>query len=425
MSTKVLVTGEGAICAAGMDPDQIWEAARAGRSAIGPIQQWDSSSWPCKLAGEIVNLNPRALLEDRKLHKIIRRTDLLGLYAAEKAIEGAGLIAHREGLDPEQADVFNNRTAVYAGSGGGAYQDQYDFFPLLTATGGDMKGFGRELDATVNPMWLLRILPNNVLCHIGIRHGFKGPNGCITNHTISGMLAVADAAAALRADEASRAVAVGHDSPIEPEHILYYHALGLLTSDTIRPFDTGRSGALLGEGAAALVLETESAVRARGGKVLGEFLASGCVAEGEGLLSIRADGDGLARAIALALDDAGIAAADVGMVVAHGNGTRSSDSSEASALRRIFGTMPPPVTAFKWAFGHSLAASGIIDCVLALNSLRRGEIPGIATLREPDPACADLPISATVQKPRSDVALVLGRGFAGTNAAVLLRAPTN
>jgi 3-oxoacyl-[acyl-carrier-protein] synthase-1 len=156
------------------------------------------------------------------------------------------------------------------------------------------------------------------------------------------MLAVADAAAALRADEASRAVAVGHDSPIEPEYILYYHALGLLTPDTIRPFDTGRSGALLGEGAAALVLETESAVRARGGKVLGEFLASGCVAEGEGLLSIRADGDGLARAIALALDDAGIAAADVGMVVAHGNGTRSSDSSEASALRRIFGTMSPP-----------------------------------------------------------------------------------
>ena len=425
MSKRVMVTGEGAICAVGKDPGEIWEAVRAGRSAIGPIQQWDSSSWPSRLVGEIVDLNPRTLVEDRKLHKLVRRTDLLGLYTAAKAIEGAGLIAHREALNSDRADVFNDRTAVYVGSGGGAYQDQYDFLPLLSAATGDLRTFGREFDAIVNPMWLLRILPNNVLCHIGIRYGFKGPNACITNHTVSGMLAVADAAAALRGGEADRAIVVGHDSPIEPEMILYYHALGLLTADTIRPFDSGRSGTLLGEGAAALVLETDSAARARGAKILGEFLAGSCVAEGEGLLSIRADGDGLARAIALALDEGGIATADVGMIVTHGNGTPSSDSSEASALRRIFGATTPPMTAFKWAFGHPLAASGIIDAVLALNSLRRGEVPGIATLREPDPSCADLAVSAMAQPARSDVALVLSRGFAGTNAALLFRASAN
>ncbi|MFQ5960702.1 MAG: beta-ketoacyl-[acyl-carrier-protein] synthase family protein [Candidatus Methylomirabilales bacterium] len=425
MSNRVIVTGEGAICAAGMDPDEIWEAARAGRSAIAPIRQWESSNWPSRLAGEIPDLNPRALVDDRKLHKITRRTDLLGLYAGAKAIERSGIGAHRDTLDPAGVDLFNDRTAVYVGSGGVSYQDQYDFLPLITATGGDMKAFGGELDTVVNPMWLLRILPNNVLCHMGIRYGFKGPNACVTNHTISGMLAVAEAAAALRAGDADRAVAVGHDSPLEPEAILYYHALGLLATDTIRPFDTKRTGTILGEGAAALVLETESAAYTRGAKILGEFLASSCVAEGEGLLSIRPDGDGLARAIALALDEGGIAAADVGMIVAHGNGNLVSDSSEASALRRIFGTAPPPVTAFKWAFGHLIAAAGIVDSALALNSLRRGEVPGIATLRELDPACADLAVSAMAQPPRSDVALILSRGFAGTNAALLFRVSAN
>ncbi len=422
MIGKVMVTGMGVICAAGKDPQEVWGALRAGRSAIAPIREWDSSSWPSRMAGEIPDLTPRALVEDRKLHKLIRRTDLLGLYAAAKAIDDAGLVAHRDGLDPCRADVFNERTAVYVGSGGAAYQDQYEFFPLLTAAAGSLEAFGRELTSTVNPMWLLRTLPNNVLCHIGIRYGFKGPNACVTNHCISGVLAVAEAAAALRAGEADRAVAVAHDSPVEPEGILYYHALGLLATDAIRPFDSERNGTLLGEGAAALVLETESAARARGAKVLGEFLGSGCVAETEGLLPIRADGDGLARAIALALDEAGLDPSDVGVIVAHGNGTLVSDASEACAIRRIFGDVPPPVTAFKWVFGHLLAASGMIDAVLALESLRYAEVPGVVTLRRLDPACANLPVLATPQAPRSDVALVLSRGFAGTNAALLLRA---
>jgi 3-oxoacyl-(acyl-carrier-protein) synthase len=271
-------------------------------------------------------------------------------------------------------------------------------------------------------MWLLRVLPNNVLCHIGIRYGFKGPNGCIVNHGVSGALAITEAAAALCAGEADRAVAVGHDAPVEPETILEYHALGLLAADAVRAFDAGHSGSILGEGAATLVLETEPAAQARGARILGEFLGSGCVTEAEGLLRVREDGDGLVRAIVQALDVAGITAADVGMVVAHGNGTPSSDASEAYAMGRVFGTSPPPVTSFKWVFGHLLAASGIIDAVLALNSLRHREVPGMATLRDVDPACEILPVSPKAEPPRSDIALVLSRGFAGIDAALLFRA---
>ena len=156
------------------------------------------------------------------------------------------------------AAAVNDRTGVYVGLGGGGYQNEYEFFPLLTAANGDLGTFGRELTATVNPMWLLRSMPNNVLCHIGIRYGLKGPNVCVTNHSVSGSLAVAEAAAALRAGEADRALAVGHDAPVEPQMVLYYHQLGLLSADGLWPFDARRSGSLLGEGAAALVLETET-----------------------------------------------------------------------------------------------------------------------------------------------------------------------
>jgi len=422
MSARVVVTGSGAICAAGKSPEEIWEAAWTGRSAIRPIRRWDASAWPISLAAEIPGLDPRALVEDRKIHKLLQLTDLLGLYVAGRALDDAGLVAYREGLESANAAAVNDRTGVYVGSGSGGYQNEHAFFPLLTTANGDLGTFGRELVAAVNPMWLLRSMPSNVLCHIGIRYGLKGPNACVTNHSVSGSLAVVEAAAALRAGEADRALAVGHDAPIEPQMVLVYHQLGLLSSDGLWPFDARRSGSLLGEGAAALVLETEAAATARGARVLGEFLGSGCATDAEGLLAIRPDGDGLAGAIVMALDDAGIRPAEVGMIVAHGSGTRQSDASEAAAIHRVFGATAPPVTAFKWAFGHPLAASGTLDSVLALIALHHGVVPGVATLRELDPDFGNLPVSARPQAPRSDVALVLNRGFGGSNTALVLRA---
>lgn len=422
MSTRVVVAGRGAICAAGKSPGEIWGAVWSGRPAVRPIQQWDTSGWPTSLAGEITGFDPRALVEYRKVHKLLQRSDLLGLYVADRALDDSGSVAYREALEPSAAAAFNDRTGVYVGLGGGGFQNEHEFFPLLTTANGDLGTFGRELAATVNPMWLLRSMPNNVLCHIGIRHGFKGPNACVTNHSVSGSLAVAEAAAALRNGEADRALVVGHDAPIEPQMVLYYHQLGLLSADGLWPFDARRSGSLLGEGAAALFLETEAEAVSRQARVFGEFLGSGCTTEAEGLLAIRSDGDGLAGAIALALDDAGMRPVEVGMIVAHGSGTRQSDASEALAIRRVFGDTAPPVTAFKWAFGHPLAASGILDSVLALVALRHGVVPGVATLRELDPDLGNLPVSARPQAPRSDVALVLNRGFGGSNAALVFRA---
>jgi 3-oxoacyl-[acyl-carrier-protein] synthase-1 len=196
----------------------------------------------------------------------------------------------------------------------------------------------------------------------------------------------------------------------------------LLTADTIRPFDAARSGSLFGEGAGALVVETEASANERGAGVIGEVLGGGHVGEATGLLAIREDGDGLARAIGDALHDAKLGPADIGMIVAHGNGTRQSDTSEATALRRVFGDAMPPVTAFKWSIGHLIAAAGIVEAVMALEALRERVVPGVATLSELDPECAGILVSAAPQAPRNDVALILCRGFAGTDAALIVRA---
>ncbi len=420
-SRRIVITGCGAVCASGLNPEAIWQAVVSGQSAVKPIQQWDAASWPVQIAAEVVGIDNRTLVEDRKLHKTISRTDLFGLYAADTAIRQSGLAAHRATLEADSTEQFNDRSGVFAGSGGAAYRSNYDFFPLLTTAQGNLQTFGQELGNTVNPMWLLKNLPNNVVCHVGIRHNFKGTNACITNQCVGGVMAVAEAAAALRNEEADRAVAVGHDAPIEPETFLYYQRLGLLAPDAVRPFDGGRAGTVFGEGAAAVVLETAAAAEARRATVLGEFLGSGCTSEATGVVEVRPDGDGLARAIEVALADAQVCPADVGMIVAHGNGTRVSDASEVAALRRVFGAALPPVTAFKWAFGHLIAASGVIDLVLALQALRLRQVPPVPTLRSLDPQLAHFPVLSSPQTPRSDVALVLCRGFGGMNVATVVR----
>jgi 3-oxoacyl-[acyl-carrier-protein] synthase-1 len=421
-NAKILITGSGAICAAGRSPAEIWETLQSGRSAIGPIGLWDTAGWPRKVAGEVRGLEPAKLLGDRKILKFIRRSDVFGLYAASRAIDGSGIAAWRDALEESAAAEYSDRTGVYVGSGGGTYDGQYDYFPLMTSAGDSLVEFGRQLPDVVNPMWLLRALPNNVLCHVGIKYNLKGANACITNHSTSGMLAVQEAAAGLRTGEADRAVVAAHDAPIEPQTLVYYDAVGLVAQDTLRPFDATRDGSLFGEGAGGFVLETAASAMARGATVLGEYLGGSSATEGEGLLPIREDGAGPAAAMRAALDDAGLRATDVGMIVAHANGTRNSDASEAAAIRAVFGDDPPPVTGFKWAFGHLIAASGMLDTVLALEALRARTAPGIATLRELDPAIAPLPVSARAQAPRSDVALVVSRGFGGTNAALVLRA---
>ena len=420
--SRIVITGNSAICAAGLDPTAIVDTLTTGRSMIGPIAGWDTEKWPTSLAAEVSDYNGGKLLGDRKLLKLVRRSDVFGIYAGTQAIEQAGLPAYTETLDEATAAEYADQTGCYVGSGGGAFEVSYDFFPLMAESGDSLATFGKELSNTVNPMWLLRSLPNNVLCHVSIRNQLKGPNGCITNHTTSGILSVIESAWALREGDAQRVVAIAHDAPIEPQTLLYLDQVGLVSKDVLRPFDSRHDGCVLGEGAAALMLETEASAKQRGASILGEYLGGGDASEGEGIFCIRADGDGLSRAIELALADAGLQASEVGMIVAHGNGTEQSDASETAALLRVFGKDMPPVTANKWSIGHLFASSGLVDIVIGLEAARRGVVPGVANLEQLAASCAGLNITKQNRETRSDVVLVLCRGFAGTNAAVLLRA---
>jgi 3-oxoacyl-[acyl-carrier-protein] synthase II len=426
MSAPVAITGIGAICALGSEPAQIYRALRAGRTAFAPLRQWDSAGWPAPLAAGVERIDAGAIFDDRRLLKSVqrlRRTDLLGLYAASRAVTASAMLEYRAALPGAQAVEFNERTAVFTGCGGVAYHYQYDFLNAMAAGGGDLRVFGQKLGESVNPTWLLQALPNNVLCYLGIAYGFKGANSCITNHSVSATMAIIEAMETLRTGDADRAVAVGHDSPIEPEAILNLYHLGLLTADTTRPFDAGRSGCLLGEGAAAMVLETQAAAAERHAPVLGIIIGAGVTTEALGVLGIRADGDGAVRAMEMALEAAGITPRDVAMIAAHGNGTVNSDRSEANAIRRVFGADMPPVTSFKWALGHTMAAAGALEAVLVLECLRNGAAPGIGALRDPDPQCLPLAVSASATALHGDIALVLGRGFGGMNTALLLKAP--
>jgi 3-oxoacyl-(acyl-carrier-protein) synthase len=198
-----------------------------------------------------------------------------------------------------------------------------------------------------------------------------------------------------------------------------------MAPDTVRPFDAQRKGTIFGEGAGAILMESESAAKSRNAPVFGEFLGSGSVTEAAGIVDLRSDGDGLRRAIELALTDAGLAAKDIGLIVAHGNGTRGSDASEAAAIRAVFGANIPPVTGFKWAFGHLIAASGIVDVIVALQALKNNVVPGIPTLTALDPELSPLPVSAKSQQARGDIALVLCRGFAAMNLALIVRSASS
>ena len=420
--SRVVITGNGAICGAGAFPCSILDALLAGHSALAPITSFNAEPFRGGLAAEVLDYDGGKLLGDRKLLKLVRRSDVFGIYAGTQAIEQAGLTAWRAMLVDAEAAQYSDQTGCYVGSGGGSAQVNYDFFPLMAETQNDLSMFGRELSNMVNPMWLLRSLPNSVLCHLSIRHQLKGPNGCITNHATSGLLSLIESAWALREGDAQRVVVVGHEAPIEPQHLLYLDHAGLISNDILRPFDEKHDGFFLGEGAASLVLETEISAQERGVTVLGEYLGGGNASEGDGLFLVRRDGDGLSRAIEFALVDAQLTPADVGMIVAHGDGTQESDASEAKALLRVFGSEMPPVTGFKWAVGHLFAAAGLFDLAIGLEACRRRVVPGISTLEQLADSCAGLNVSKQARSPRSDVVLVLCRGFAGTNAAVLLRA---
>lgn len=415
---RVFVTGLGALTANGATADDCWQAILNGNSAIGEIQQWDLSTWPTRLAGELKNFKPAQMLPDRKLAKVISKQDVMGINAAVQAVEHSGLLAWRDQLD--SCELFNEQTAVYVGSPGNKYYQQYDFLPLLAKSGDDMQTFARELFTEVHPMWLLRILPNNVLAYTGITYGFKGPNHNIANHAIGGIQALLEAFHAIRSGQAERAIVVAYDMGVEPQALFYYDKLGVLSGKDLKPFDHEHDGTVLADGAAALVLESEESAKARNALCQAELVGGLSGTETAGLFALEKEGKPLADLMRQTLSQCQLKAEDIGVVVAHGNGNPKSDDTEASAIRSVF-TPKTAITAFKWSSGHTLCASGLLDSVLATYVLKQDCVPGIANFTKAASSSEGLSISASHQPLKGSHALIVNRGFGSMNACLVMK----
>lgn len=419
-SNRVFITGLSALTPCGETAEQTWQAILAGQSGIAELTQWDLSSWSHRLGGELKHFQPAKMLPDRKLMKVISRQDVLGINAAVQAVQHSGLLNYRDTLD--NLDEFNEQTAIYVGSPGNKYFQQEDFLPLLAKTGNDMQAFAEQLFDEVHPMWLLRILPNNVLAYTGISYGFKGPNHNITNHAIGGMQAICEAYQALKHGQAERAVVVAYDV-LEPQALFYYEKIGVISTRHLKPFDIERDGTILADGAAAFILETEASAKARSAACYGEILAGMTASEASGLFSIEAEGKHLANLLSRTLEEESINPTEIGMVVAHGNGNHKSDDSEAQAIQAVFAENKVPVTALKWSYGHTISASGILDAVMTTYAIRDNCVPGIANFVKPAPLCEGLNISAE-HRPlgASKTAMIINRGFASMNACLVIKA---
>jgi 3-oxoacyl-[acyl-carrier-protein] synthase-1 len=419
-NNRVFITGVSALTACGLTIDDTWKALMSGQHGLAPISQWDISSWECQLGGELKDFQPAKMLPDRKLIKVISRQDVMGINAAVQAVEQSQLLAYRDSLS--NLDEFNNTSGVYVGSPGNKYYQQYDYLPLLTKTGGDMQQFAQQLFNEVHPMWLLRILPNNVLAYTGITYGFKGPNHNVTNHAVGGMQALIEAYHAIKSGQAQRAVVVGYDICTEPQAVFYYDKLGVLSHRHLKPFDKEHDGTVLAEGASAVVLESEKSVQARSAQCYGEIIAGNSASEAKGLFTLESKGEHLSSLIAETLSKHNLKPDDFGMLVAHGNGNPKSDISEAHAINSIFESVRTPVTAFKWATGHTVCASGVLDVALASYALHNRCIPGVANFTEPAPQCEGLNVSRehrTVESGKH--ALVVNRGYASMNACLVIK----
>jgi len=420
-TNRVFITGRGVVSASGMNVGEMWASLLNGKTGIDEIKGYDLSTWTYRLGGELKNYQPSSMLPDRKLLKVVSRQDVIGIFAAVQAVEDSQLIEYRDTLS--DANQFNQDTAVYVASPGNKYYQQYDFLPLVAKSKHNMHTFAEHLFSEVHPMWLLRILPNNVLAYTGITYGFKGENHNVVNHASGGMQAILEAYHAIRSGRASRAVVVAYDVGIEPQALLYYERLGILSAQHLKPFDHAHDGTVLAEGAAAIVLESEASVLERNRVPYAEVLGGFSETEGGHLFTIDARGKPLESLLARTLAENQLTPADLSFIVAHGNGNPISDKSEAYAINALLMGHSVPVTAYKWSMGHTLCASGIMDTVLAVEGLQKRLIPGVANLSQKVSNCDALDITQETRTYNQGThALLINRGFAGMNVSLLIKA---
>lgn len=398
---RVVVTGLGAVSALGLGADALFAGSLAGRSGI---RRWSGEGGAWAAAPVPGDLGPVGM---HQLPGHVDRHVGLAALAVREALADAGL----EGAPASQ----RASTGVYWGTGVGSAATVEDSYGRLHA--------GQR----ARPLTILLAMQNAAVAQIALDHGLCGPQLSVSQACASAAAAIGEAMLALRWGRAERIVVGGSEAPLIAGQLLAWDALRVLAraddaapEQSCRPFDRRRSGLVLGEGAAALVLERESVARRRGAHIHAELCGYGNA--GDASHYARPDPAGQQRAMELALQDAGLTAGDIGYINAHATATSVGDAMEAAAIRNTFGNVQnaPAVSSTKAVHGHTLGAAGALELVITVLALARGECPPTAHLEEADAEGVDL-ICGTPRRGPVLAALSNTFAFGGSNVSLAVR----
>jgi len=406
---RVVVTGMGTVCPLGNNWRDAWQAMVDGRSGIARLTQFDASPFEVQIGGEVRNFCPEEVIPTKEL----RRMDENGQYAVVASLEAladSGLVID----DANRDDV-----GVIMGSAGGGYGT------LLRGYETFQKGGYRR----VNPFMLSNMLPDAASGHVAIATGASGPNFCIASACSTGTGAIGEAWETIRRGDAEAIIAGGTDNPLLPVLLASFHALRALANDNehperaCKPFDKRRDGFVVGQGAAALVLESLQSAKARGAEIYAEVIGYATTNDAHDMVASQESGRGSAVCMARAITKAGIDASEVDYINPHGTGTPLNDRAETAAIHTVFGDHAKKlaISSTKSIHGHLMGGAGALEAIACIGAIRTGIIPPTLNYEVPDPDC-DLDYVPNEAR-RCDVRVALSNsvGLGGHNASVIFR----
>jgi 3-oxoacyl-[acyl-carrier-protein] synthase II len=423
---RVVVSGVGVVAPNGIGKEAFWSACINGRSGIGPIRSFDTSSLPVHVAGEVpeFDIAPFIPSAHRKSLKIMGRASRFGVAASSLAVQDSGLDLSRE--NPERIGVVMGAGLVPI--------ELPEVAPLVAAAmNGDgrfqLERLGSASKDSLFPLWILKYLPNMTAAHISLIHGAQGPNSTIVTACAASTQAVGEAFRLIGREDADIVLAGGADSRLDPLLILAYSALGALSpahrnpAEVSRPFDGQRDGFVLGEGAGVLVLEELEHARRRGAVIYAEVLGLGSSFDAYAVTKPDPEARGASRAIRWALREAGVDAQDIDYINAHGTSTRLNDLMETVAVKRVFGSAARtlPMSSIKSMVGHLIGASGAVEAAALALTLHDGVLPPTINQTHPDPSCDLDYVPNCAREVPVRTALSTSFGFGGQNAALVMR----
>jgi len=406
MSRRVVITGLGAVTPIGSGKDGLWEGVRAGRSAVRRVTRFDASTYRSQVAAEIPNFDPDL---DPKQRKRLDRCSQMAVVVARQAWEDASLAG--AGLDPERVGI-----TVGSALGGVPVAEQ------------ECAVFLRGGLRQVNPALALWVFVGAAPCNVAMDLGLLGPATANGNSCASGTVAIGEGLRMIQRDEADAVLAIGAEAPLAPlcyGAFALIHAMSTRNDDperASRPFDCDRDGFVMGEGAACLVLEERERALARDAHIYGEVLGYGLTNDGYHMTAPRPDGSQAARAITLALQDAGVPPERIDHINAHGSATPLNDATETLAIKRALGEYAwrVPISGTKGLHGHPLGAAGAIEAAISCLVLEHDFLPPTANLENPAPEC-DLDVVGPKGR-LQQVGCILSNsfGFGGINACLVI-----